>query len=450
MLFSDLTFLYFFLPLVLALVFLMPAGGRNAVILAASLIFYAWGEPVYWILMVGMIFFGYGAGFALEFYSENRRMQKRILWIFAGTAAAILVFFKCTKSVAFPIGISFYIFQIISYLVDIYWKRGRIQRNFIDFAMYISMFPQLIAGPIVRYEQMEGQLKERGLSIDKIAYGIRRFAVGLAKKVILADTLAQLVEKAGAQTDMLAYYLTAIGFMMQIYYDFSGYSDMAIGLGSMMGFEFPENFNFPYVSGSVTEFWRRWHMTLGTWFRDYVYIPLGGNRVGRIRYAFNIFAVWFLTGFWHGASLPFILWGLYFGILLILEKGFRATHIYDRIPTFIKGMFGRIWTFFLVMAGFVLFRAENLAQAVERIRGLFGGAGIARVTQISLYYLRDFSGILILSFVFMTPVMRVIMEKFEERAWFCALESAVCLLLFLLSTAFTIDSSFQPFLYFRF
>lgn len=430
--------------------FLAPPGKRNAVILVASLIFYAWGEPVYWILMLLMILSAYGAGLLLDYFSGDVRRQRRVAIVFVGAAAGILMFFKCTKRLTFPAGISFYTFQIISYLMDLYQGKGRAQRNLIDFAMYISLFPQLIAGPIVRYEQMERQFTDRTLSLEKVSYGIRRFSAGLAKKVILADTLAQLVEKAGAQTDMLSCYLTAVGFMMQIYYDFSGYSDMAIGLGSMMGFDFPENFNFPYISGSVTEFWRRWHMTLGTWFRDYVYIPLGGNRVGTFRFAINIFTVWFLTGFWHGASITFVLWGLYFGVLLVMEKRFRRTSIYRKIPIPARNAFGWLGTFFLVMVGFVLFRSENIEQAFARCRGLFGMSGAEKMTQLSLYYFRDFAGILLISVIFMMPVTRIVKERFGNAVWFGVLENIVCFSLFLLSVSFVIDSSFQPFLYFRF
>lgn len=450
MLFSDLTFLYFFLPVTLAAVFLVPPGKRNVVVLTVSLVFYAWGEPVYWLMMLMMIFAGYRAGLLLNSLPEKTEKKRWIAGIFVGLAACVLVFFKCTGRLAFPIGISFYTFQIISYLMDIYCGKARAQKSFVDFAMYISMFPQLIAGPIVRYEQMEPQLKGRVLSFEKTAYGIRRFSTGLAKKVILADTLAQLVEKAGTQTDMLSYYLTAFGFMMQLYYDFSGYSDMAIGLGSMMGFTFPENFNFPYVSGSVTEFWRRWHMTLGAWFRDYVYIPLGGSRVGTARFICNIFIVWFLTGFWHGASLTYILWGLYFGVLLVIEKEFRRTDIYRKIPPYVRNILGWMWMFFLVMAGFVLFRSENLIQAASGIKGLFGVAVSAGVTPMSLYYLRNFCGILLLSIIFMTPVTRMAEERFGKKVWFQALEGVCSLALLLLSVSFVIDSSFQPFLYFRF
>lgn len=450
MLFSDLTFLYGFLPVVLAAVFIVPPGKRNVVILAASLLFYAWGEPLYWILMVLMIVSGYAAGLLLERLADDRRRQKYTACIFAGGAVGVLVFFKCTRRLPFPVGISFYTFQIISCLADICRGRGRAQRRFIDFAMYISMFPQLIAGPIVRYEQMEPQLVQRTLSFEKISYGIRRFSAGLAKKVILADTLAQLVEKAGARNDMLSCFLAAFGFMMQIYYDFSGYSDMAIGLGSMMGFVFPENFDYPYISRSVTEFWRRWHMTLGTWFRDYVYIPLGGNRVGKMRFLRNIFVVWFLTGFWHGASLNFILWGLYFGVLLVLEKGFRKTGICRKLPDAVKSILGWVWTFFLVMAGFVLFRSDTLEQAFAGIGGMIGITASGYMTDMSFYLLRNYAGILICSVLFMFPAVRTAERKFGEKNWFCVLEGTVCLLLLLLSTAFVIDSSFQPFLYFRF
>lgn len=440
MLFTDLTFLYYFLPVTLAVVFLVPKNRRNAVILAASLLFYIWGEPVYWILMILLLLFCYGAGLLLE-HTEQRKCGRRM--VFAVSVAgmvSVLVFFKTTKTFLFPIGISFYTFQMISYLADIYRKRERAERNPVRFALYVALFPQLIAGPIVRYSQIAPQIRDRELSFAKTAYGIRRFCTGLAKKVILADTLAMLVEKAGAQTDLLGYLLAAVGFMMQIYYDFSGYSDMAIGLGSMMGFVLPENFHYPYVATSVTEFWRRWHMTLGIWFRDYVYIPLGGNRVGKGRWILNLLAVWLLTGFWHGASFDFILWGFYFCVLLIVEKLFRSTELCGKIPYKAKRIFGFLWTFFLVMAGFILFR-ENRVPITELDEIM---------TSLSLYYLRNNLGILFLSFLFMTPVICMIKKKYGGTTIYRVAEGVVCLLLFVLSTAFIVDSSFRPFLYFRF
>lgn len=342
MVFSGITFLYYFLPCVLLLYFLAPAKAKNTVLLMASLFFYAWGEPVYILLMLFSIFIGYIAGLLLEKTIQRPIgciTPKVVLTGAVGIFTLLFIIFKYTdfiienvnaatgmaiplRHIVLPIGISFYTFQMISYLVDVYRKEVPAQRNFISLALYISMFPQLIAGPIVRYSTVAEQVHTRKSTWEGIENGITRFVVGLSKKVLIANELGRLCElyKGTADTSVLYTWIYAVAFMLHIYFDFSGYSDMAIGLGRILGFTFPENFNYPYISGSITEFWRRWHMSLGTWFRDYLYIPLGGNRVCSIKWYRNILLVWLFTGFWHGASWNFVVWGMFFGLLLVIEK----------------------------------------------------------------------------------------------------------------------------------
>ncbi len=340
MIFSGIPFLYYFLPVVILAYFIAPKGLKNPVLLLSSLVFYGWGEPVYVFLMIGTVLLGYIFGLLIDKF-RGQKLSKLFLVVSVATSLAGLLYFKYADffitnfnavtglslpllRVVLPIGISFYTFQILSYTVDVYRGTVSVQKNPISLATYVALFPQLIAGPIVRYADVEKELSNRVHSFDNVAYGIRRFIIGLSKKILIANTLAELGE-AFLQTgtpSVLFYWLYAIGFMLQIYFDFSGYSDMAIGLGRIFGFHFMENFNYPFIAASITDFWRRWHMSLGSWFRDYVYIPLGGNRVKRARLLFNIFVVWFLTGFWHGAEWNFVIWGLYFGVLLTLEKFF--------------------------------------------------------------------------------------------------------------------------------
>ncbi len=381
MLFSSIPFLYYFLPPVLALYFLVPAGWRNGVLLLASLLFYGWGEPRYLLLMLLSVLAGWLFGLLMEKY-RGRAAAKALCGISVAVSLCFLLYFKYTDfflesfnaltgqslpllRIALPIGISFYTFQIISYTVDVY--RGEpAQRSFIRLAAYISMFPQLIAGPIVRYSTIAAQLEKRSLSSAACAEGIRRFLLGLAKKILLANQLGEFCAsfRASDEKSVLFYWLYALAFALQIYFDFSGYSDMAIGLGRLLGFSFLENFNYPYISSSITEFWRRWHISLGTWFRDYVYIPLGGNRKGRARQLFNIFIVWSLTGFWHGAAWNFVVWGLLFALLLILEKSWLLPHL-GRHRLLSHG-----YVIFFVIISFVIFNAQDMGQALSDLAGL--------------------------------------------------------------------------------
>ena len=377
MLFSSIPFLYYFLPLVLAAYFVTPARFRNGVLLFSSLFFYAWGEPKYVLLMAVSILCGYGFGLLLERY-RGGRATKYICGISVGISLCFLLYFKYADfflqnfnavagadfpllHIALPIGISFYTFQIISYTVDVY--RGEpAQKNLVHLAAYIAMFPQLIAGPIVRYSDIAAQLEDRTHSTALAAEGIRRFIIGLGKKILLANQLGELCGAflASEEKSVLFYWLYALAFALHIYFDFSGYSDMAIGLGKIFGFRFLENFNYPYISSSITEFWRRWHISLGTWFRDYVYIPLGGNRVGKYRHLLNILAVWVLTGFWHGAAWNFAVWGLLFAVLLMAEKMWLLKLLRKH------KMIARIYVLFFVFISFVLFNADNMGQAYFR------------------------------------------------------------------------------------
>ena len=391
MLFSSIPFLYYFLAAVLIAYFLVPSGAKNAVLLIYSLFFYGWGEPKYVLLMIGAILAFYGCGLAIG-CAKTEKVKK--VWLvvsviigvllltvfkyadfFIGSFAAVTGLSLPLLKLALPIGISFYTFQCMSYAVDVY--RGNVppQKNPISFGAYVALFPQLIAGPIVRYADIARELDNRTTTWEDASDGIRRFLVGLGKKILLANQLGQLTEifRASGEKSVLFYWMYAVAFMMHIYFDFSGYSDMAIGLGRIFGFHFIENFNYPYLSKSVTEFWRRWHMSLGSWFRDYVYIPLGGNRVSKGRWVFNILVVWMLTGLWHGASWNFVLWGLMFAVLLLVEKWVPAL---QKLPTLLR----RGYVLLAVLVSFVLFNAVDLTQAAGDIAGLFGFGGIPFVT----------------------------------------------------------------------
>ena len=441
MLFSSIPFLYYFLPIVLIVYFLLPKGWRNGWLLLTSLIFYGWGEPKYLVLMAASILAFYGFGLLI---AAGKR-KKFWLALSIVTGIGLLGIFKYAGfftggliSLALPVGISFYLFQCMSYGVDVY--RGTVppQRNLISFGAYVSMFPQLIAGPIVRYADIAPQLDERKTTWEDVAYGVRRFLMGLGKKVLLANQLGLLTElyRSSGEKSVLFAWMYAIAFSLQIYFDFSGYSDMAIGLGRILGFRFLENFNYPYLSSSITEFWRRWHMSLGSWFRDYVYIPLGGNRSRQLR---NILVVWMLTGLWHGASWNFVVWGLFFGILLTAEK-FLPT---EKLPKLLH----RGLTLLAVVISFVIFNAQSLPQAWQDIRGLFGGQPL--VTAETVYYLRSYGGVLLLSVIGATPLMKRLTEKLPVRL-VRVLEPVVLAGLLIVCTAYLVDGSFNPFLYFRF
>ena len=465
MLFSSIPFLYYFLPLVLAVYFLTPARFRNAVLLLASLIFYAWGEPKYVLLMLASILSGYGFGLLQERY-RGQKGAKLVCGLSVAVSLSFLLYFKYADfflenfnaatglgvpllRIALPIGISFYTFQIISYTVDVY--RGEpAQKNLIHLAAYVAMFPQLIAGPIVRYSDIAQQLEHRSHSTALAAEGVRRFLIGLGKKILIANQLGELcsVFRASDEKSVLFYWLYAVAFALHIYFDFSGYSDMAIGLGKVFGFHFLENFNYPYISASITEFWRRWHMSLGTWFRDYVYIPLGGNRVGRARQLLNILVVWMLTGFWHGAAWNFVVWGLMFAVLLIMEKLWLLKPLSKCRPL------AHLYVVFFVVISFVIFNAENMGQALSDIGGLFGAGGIPLVSAEAVYCLRSFALVLVLAAFGATPLLRNGLVRLSQYPTagkvLNALEPFTLFILLLVMTGYLVDGSFNPFLYFRF
>ena len=461
MLFSSVPFLFYFLPAVLLVYFLVPKRAKNGVLLLSSLVFYGWGEPRYLPVMLVSILQGYIFGRLIERFRDTRR-AKLFLVLSVLLSLGTLAYFKYADfmianlnaltglsapllRLALPVGISFYTFQILSYTVDVYRGTVPAQRNFIDLAAYIAMFPQLIAGPIVRYSDIAVQLKTREHSVSEAASGARRFILGLAKKILLANLLGELVSsfRASADLSVLYYWLGAIAFTLQIYYDFSGYSDMAIGLGRIFGFRFPENFRYPYLSGSITEFWRRWHISLGSWFRDYLYIPLGGNRKGSARQLLNILLVWLATGLWHGAAWNFVLWGLLFAALLLAEKWIP---VLQRLP----GVLRHGYVLLAVVLSFVLFNADSLAQAGQDFAGLFGFGSLSLTSAETLYYLKSYAVLFVLGILGSTPVVKNAARRMDGTKAGAVLEAAAMLALLIVCTAYLVDGSFSPFLYFRF
>ena len=462
MLFSSIPFAFYFLPAVLALYFAVPFRFKNAVLLVFSLVFYGWGEPVYLILMTLSILLGWIFGLLIGKY---RGTGKATLFITLSlvTSLGLLGWFKYADfavenlnalglnlplpQVALPIGISFYTFQILSYTIDVYRGDVPSQKSLVNFGAYVSMFPQLIAGPIVRYSDVARQLEHREHSVEKASLGVRRFVIGLAKKVLIANQLGQLTElyRATKQPSVLFVWMYAVAFALQIYFDFSGYSDMAIGLGKICGFDLLENFNYPFISRSISEFWRRWHMSLGGWFRDYVYIPLGGNRVKPLRYVFNVLAVWALTGLWHGAAWNFVLWGLLFAFLLTVEK-FLVGKWMARLP----GWAVRIPVLVILLMSFVLFNAGSMAQAGADLSGMLGLGGLPLASAESLYYLRSYGLLLALAVLGATPLCKNLALRAEKSKAFAFAEPLVLCALLLAVTAFLVGGSFNPFLYFRF
>ena len=448
MLFSSIPFLYYFLPCVLILYHIVPKKWKNGALLLASLVFYAWGEPKYVFLMMGMILLNFAAGLLLA-KKENDSFRKTVLWVTLAISVGVLSFFKFSD-VAWPIGISFYTFQLISYLVDVYRGTAEVQKNLVNLGAYVTMFPQLIAGPIVRYVDIEKQLRERTIDFQKILAGIERFVIGLGKKILISNALGELCEifRASQEKSVVFFWVYAVSYTLQIYFDFSGYSDMAIGLGKILGFDFLENFNYPYISKSITEFWRRWHMSLGSWFRDYVYIPLGGNRVPKARWYFNIFVVWCLTGLWHGAALQFVVWGLMFAVLLVIEKHWLLKKLEK------AKIWNHIYVLFVVMISFVIFNAADMKEAVQYIAGMLGVGNVPFMTAECAYYLKSYGVLLIGAMAGSTPLVCMLVKKFgDSKAGTLLmpfLRSMVLVLIFVTGTAYLIDSSFNPFLYFRF
>ena len=527
MLFSSITFLYYFLPAVLVIYYLAPAKVKNLILFLASFVFYLWGEPKYSVLLLFSVTAGYMGGRCIEYQRQKKCVcaadpadrsgkykgghDRLVVGIFTAMTLGLLVFFKYMDfladsvnrilgthvpmvQIALPVGISFYTFQIISYYVDVYRGEVAAEHNFVDFAAYVTMFPQLIAGPIVRFQSVQAELKHREITWEKTGEGAARFACGLCKKVLIADSLAPLVSalqnisETAAKTEVvvttgiraegagigtLGYWVLALAFMLQLYYDFSGYSDMAIGLGKILGFTFPENFRYPFISKSISEFWRRWHMTLGGWFRDYLYIPLGGNRVSVLRWCFNMFVVWLLSGLWHGAGWNFALWGLYFGVFLSAEKligrkwkerSFKIADVSanndsnggnreNMFLTCVRNIIEHGYVLLVVLFSFVIFRVEGVREIKEQFLGLSGCYGNA-MTPMAAYEIKSYLILLLIACAGATPVPAMCVQRlkntnmWKKSGWL--LQSCYILTGLVLATAFLLGSSVHPFLYFRF
>jgi len=464
MVFSSLEFLLRFLPAVLLLYFVVPARLKNPFLLIASLFFYAWGEPVYVVLMIVSCFVNYVLGLAIDRYKGATAAKAALVASIVANLLA-LGFFKYADflietvnkvfgssigllSLPLPIGISFYTFQALSYIVDAYRGHAPVQKNPVTLATYITLFPQLVAGPIVRYPTIAQEFDRRTHSLDMFVQGVHRFVLGLGKKVLIANNIGLVWASATATADpsVLGSWLGIVAYALQIYFDFSGYSDMAIGLGRMFGFHLPENFDFPYISQSITEFWHRWHMSLGQWFRDYLYIPLGGNRVSRAKWVRNVLVVWFLTGLWHGANWNFCLWGLYFGILLMVEKLFLG-RLLERLP----GILRHAYALLIVLIGWVMFELDSVPAILGYLGDMFALNGINLYNPESLYILRSNLVLLLIATIGAVPLAKNVYEKVSELAFVRAVVMpAFYVLVLTVSIAYVVDSSFNPFLYFRF
>ena len=468
MVFSSSIFLFGFLPLLLGLYFLAKDKYRNYVLLIFSLIFYGFGGPKLLLLMLGVVFIDYIAALFIDKF-QKKRVKLFIFLLALFINVGTLFYFKYmgftidilnrllslnipASNIILPIGISFYTFQSLSYVIDVYKSEVKVQKNFFYLLLYVSMFPQLVAGPIVRYQTVENEIKKRKVTVDSFARGMERFIYGLAKKLIIANNVGNLADTILALKILptsLAW-LGVIGYTLQIYFDFSAYSDMAIGLGKMFGFNFEENFNYPYISKSITEFWRRWHISLSTWFRDYIYIPLGGNRKGVLRQLFNLFIVWSLTGIWHGAAVNFLLWGLYYFVFLMIEK-FVLKRILDKLPSFVS----HLYTIFVILIGWVLFRAEGLNDCIRIITALF----VPTTTNISrlqfLMYIEMYGIYLLLGVILSMPIFPKIRNylleiKFKNNVVVYSLYYVFVLIIFILSVVYLSEATYNPFIYFRF
>lgn len=465
MVFSSILFMFIYLPVVLAVYYIAPVKWRNPVLFIANLVFYGWGEPVYIFLMLFSITVNYVNGILIDKHRADEKKAKAILALNVVINLALLGFFKyydlivgtlsllpfidiAPLGLTLPIGISFYTFQTMSYPIDVYRGDASVQKNYISFGTFVALFPQLIAGPIVRYKDVATQLDYRPKSIDQFASGVQRFVIGLGKKTLIANSLGSLWDvyssMGASELTFLGSWLGIAAFSLQLYFDFSGYSDMAIGLGRMLGFEFKENFNYPYISQSITEFWRRWHISLGTWFRDYVYIPLGGNRCGIKRQLFNICVVWALTGIWHGANWTFILWGLYYALFLVLEKVFLLKSMEKWPP-----IFRHIYTLVIVMTGWVIFQLDSLAEVGVYVSAMFGFGKAGGSTSADIYYLSTYALTFIVAIFACTPAGKSIFAKLPERVRAVAAPVLIVLVL-VVSTAYMVDATYNPFLYFRF
>ena len=469
MVFSSLIFLFAYLPLTLACYFLSPRRWKNAVLFLCSLLFYGWSEPIYLFLMLASISSAYGFGFLIwRNRDQNPRRARLWMWLSVGVSLSFLFFFKYYNFFAenlsrllfltvpmldglrLPIGISFYTFQIISYTVDLWRKNCRLQRNYVSFGAYVTLFPQLVAGPIVRYSDVDHDLTARRETLSDFSQGALRFSVGLSKKVLLGDPLAAAYlycrSMATLTPTTLGAWMVALFFTLHLYYDFSGYSDMAIGLGRMLGFHFPENFNYPYIARSITEFWRRWHISLSTWFREYIYIPLGGNRRGRGRTYLNLAVVWILTGLWHGADWNFVLWGAYFCLILILEKAFLLRML-QKAPRLLQ----HLYAFSLVTVGFVIFSHADLSELGSRLLQMIGMGGVVPTDGRILYRLHTILPLLLIALVGATPIPKRIWQRCCARFSLAETLSPIfSLALLFVSTAYLVDSTYSPFAYTQF
>ena len=462
MIFSSVIFIYYFLPIVLLLFYIVPNKYKNFILFLASLVFYYYSEKKFLILLILSIIVNYSLGRLITKYKDNKKVWLIISLIFN---FGLLLYFKYVNffidtvnnifninihlmEVVLPLGISFFTFQAFSYVKDIYDGKIDGANNIIDFGMYLSMFPQLIAGPIVRYSELENNIKRKELSFIKFGNGVERFIIGLSKKVLIANLLGELVLKLNSLVNLsvFGYIVLTVSITLQLYFDFSGYSDMAIGLGKMFGFNFPDNFNYPLIASSITDFWRRWHMTLSRWFRDYVYIPMGGNRVSYSRWILNIMTVWFLTGFWHGASFNFILWGLYYGIILIIEKKFLLKFLEKH------KIFSHIYSIILILIGFVLFNSNSVLEFIIFIKNMFGLGGIPFVNQETLFYIKNYLIVIIIAIIFSIPIFKnieVFMNK-KNKVIYEVIEIVLIILLLIVNTSYIVNESYNPFLYFRF
>ncbi len=462
MVFSSFVFLLIFLPLVLLVYHILPKKAKNYVLLVFSLVFYAWGEHFYVFLMIASILIAYVAGLLVDKYlkTEKKRRAKIITCISTLFYVGMLLFFKVAYKfewLPLPIGVSFFTFQIMSYVIDVYRKDTKVQKNPFYLGTYVSLFPQLIAGPIVRYQTVAEDLEGREETVDKFAEGINRFIIGLGKKVLLANNIGFIFNQVQAMDyaniSVATAWISALAYGFQIYFDFSGYSDMAIGLGKMFGFEFLENFNYPYISRNITEFWRRWHISLSTWFRDYVYIPLGGNRCSKKRHLFNMFVVWALTGLWHGFGLNFIAWGLYYFILLVIEKNFLLKRL-EKLPKFIQ----HFYALFLINFGWVLFSIEDSGKLIQYIKIMFGLGGAKFIDETAIYYAAGYGVLLLIGTIASTPVLSKLKELLEKSKINNGVKYAVkeivvpiaTWMVLIISIAYLAGESFNPFLYFRF
>lgn len=463
MLFSSISFLYVFLPVTLACYYIAPKRLKNYVLLIASLVFYFFGEQLYTLLLVFSSLSDYAHSLFIEKYRGTKRAKAALISSIVVNLGMLCLFkyadFAVTTvngifgtalplpGIPLPIGISFFTFQTMSYTIDVYRGRVRAQKNLGTLATFVCLFPQLVAGPIVRYSDVERELESRSVTLDDAAAGARRFVVGLGKKVLIANAMGEFcaVFRASGEKSVLFYWLYAIAYMLQIYFDFSGYSDMAIGLGRLFGFNFPENFDYPYISRSITEFWRRWHMTLGGWFRDYVYIPLGGNRGSKAQWLRNIAIVWLLTGLWHGAAWNFVAWGAMFGILLIIEKLWLG-RIIEKAPRIVQ----HLYVLPLLTVSFVIFNGDGIAGAFSDIAAMFGGGGLPLSSFETLYYLRSYAVLIAAAILACLPLGRRLYERVKTARIMTVLEPLFVALIITAVTAQLIDGSFNPFLYFRF